>query len=118
MINEKLLKEITQYCEFNNIEDVEKEVNRLLRIGFSVERFGVAPFKREYVEQIDKKPIKEEVIEVKEEIIKPPTKRGRPKKEKKEEVKDVEILQSNVEEIVQENNEIKPKKKVRIIKNS
>ena len=44
MINDKLYQEIKEYCELNNIEDIDKEINRLLRIGFNIEKYGVSPF--------------------------------------------------------------------------
>ena len=43
-IDAKLLDSISQYCALNDIGDIEKEVNRLLQIGFNVERYGNSPF--------------------------------------------------------------------------
>lgn len=43
-IDKKLITEIQEYCKLNNIQDVEKEVNRLLRQGFNVEKYGTSPF--------------------------------------------------------------------------
>lgn len=54
-INKKLLKDITQYCEYNNIENINEEINKFLQIGFNVVRYGTAPF-QEYVEEKPKKP--------------------------------------------------------------
>jgi hypothetical protein len=65
MINNKLYQEIKEYCELNNIEDINKEINRLLRIGFNIEKYGVSPFSfvqtEKMKEYIDKNPIKENI---------------------------------------------------------
>ena len=64
MINDKLFQEIKQYCELNNIDDIEKEINRLLRIGFNIERFGNSPFsflsETKMTEYVKEEPIIEE----------------------------------------------------------
>ncbi len=39
-INEKLLKEINSYCKLNNIEDVDSLINKMLKVGFDIEKFG------------------------------------------------------------------------------
>lgn len=65
MINNKLMEEIKQYCELNNIEDLDKEINRLLRIGFNIEKYGTSPFSfvqtEKMKEYIDENPIKENI---------------------------------------------------------
>ena len=65
MINDKLYQEIKEYCELNNIEDIDKEINRLLRIGFNIEKYGVSPFSfvqpEKMKEYIDENPIKENI---------------------------------------------------------
>ena len=92
VIDEKLLKEIEQYCSSNDIADIEKEVNKILRIGFNVIRFGVSPFsKPTSIEVKQEEPIKAPKKRVKKEVVEIPT----------------------VEEKTEEE---KPKKKVRIIK--
>ena len=91
-INKKLLKDITQYCEYNNIEDVENEINKYIQIGFNVIRFGTAPF-----QEFNDKPKK--------------VKKESPKK--KEEVEHIENIK---EEITQQVIEEKPKKRIRIVK--
>lgn len=96
-INKKLLKDITQYCNLNEIENIEEEINKYIQIGFNVIRFGTAPF-QEYQEEVVIKKQKT-VKNKKEEIF----------SEKIEDIKE-EILQESEEEI-------KPKKKIRIIKN-
>jgi hypothetical protein len=44
-INNKLLDEILQYCSYNNITDINQEINKYIRTGFNCERFGRTPFK-------------------------------------------------------------------------
>jgi hypothetical protein len=39
----KLIEEITEYCETNNIEDIEAFMNKMLRNGFNIERYGEKP---------------------------------------------------------------------------
>lgn len=87
MINDKLFQEIKQYCEINNIVDIKAEINRLLRIGFNIEKYGTSPFSFLQENKI-KELIKEQPIE-------------------------------DAEEKVYENKkeEVKPKKRIRIIKN-
>ena len=49
-VNQTLEKEIRQYCELNEIEDINAFANRCLSQGFSVVKFGTSPsdnFKRE-----------------------------------------------------------------------
>ena len=96
-INKKLLNDITQYCNLNEIENIEEEINKYIQIGFNVIRFGTAPF-QEY---------QEEVVIKKQKIVK--NKKEEISSEKTEDIKE-EILQESEEEI-------KPKKKIRIIKN-
>ena len=99
MISEKLYKEIEQYCIVNKIEDIPKEVNNILQIGFNVIRFGMSPFQ--------KPQIQEECIQNVIEEKFPPKKRGR-----KPKVIEVEKEEKKEEVVVEQ-----PKKKVRIIKN-
>ena len=44
MINNKLYNDIKSYCEINNINDIESEVNNMLQIGFNIIRYGISPF--------------------------------------------------------------------------
>jgi hypothetical protein len=46
MVDEKLYDEIAEYCRLNGMDDVDAELNRMLRVGFNVERFGTAPVRR------------------------------------------------------------------------
>ena len=98
MINDKLYKEIEQFCKLNNIDDVEQEINTILQIGFNVIRFGVSPF-----QQTVNIPQEEEVKEE----AKVPKKRGRkPKQTIVEEKQEVDIKTEEPQKV-----------KVRIIKN-
>lgn len=63
MINNKLLEEIKQYCELNNIENIEKEVNRLLRIGFNIEKYGTSPFNINYNTNVKEIKKEQEIVE-------------------------------------------------------
>ena len=49
-VNQTLEKQIRQYCELNDIEDINAFANRCLAQGFSVVKFGTSPkdnFERE-----------------------------------------------------------------------
>lgn len=49
-VNQTLEKQIRQYCEMNEIEDINAFANRCLAQGFSVVKFGTSPkdnFERE-----------------------------------------------------------------------
>lgn len=41
-----LYKEIEEYCIFNNIKDVNKELIFLLKNGFNYVKFGLSPFSK------------------------------------------------------------------------
>lgn len=76
MINNKLLQEIEEYCKINNINDIKKEINKMLRIGFNFEKYGDVNFYRQTIkEKVQEK--EEEVQEVKEAIQEKPKKRIR-----------------------------------------
>ena len=112
-INARLLKSIEDYCKFNGITDIEKEVNNLLQIGFNVTRFGTSPFSSSI-------PIVEEVPspkEEKEEVIIEKPKRVYKRKPKIEQIETVfhETVDAPQEEPIKEVEE-KPKKRVRVIK--
>jgi hypothetical protein len=42
-VNQTLEKQIRQYCELNEIEDINAFANRCLSQGFNVIKFGVSP---------------------------------------------------------------------------
>lgn len=39
-INDKLLKEINDYCKLNNIDDIDSLISKMLKVGFDIEKFG------------------------------------------------------------------------------
>lgn len=109
-INKKLLKEIEEYCSFNNIENIENEINNILRLGFNVIRFGTKPFESPKQVFLKEEPKNEEII-VKKKVSK--------KKKVEEQVvidnpnENKEIVTNNIQAT-----EEQPKtKRVRIIKN-
>lgn len=94
MIQSKLLEEIEQYCKANNIEDIEKFVNKMLRNGFNIERYGEKP--PWFETKQEKEPIKvdeesgvielpTELIKIEEEIYLSTPLEALPEEEKKEE---------------------------------
>lgn len=70
MINEKLLKEITEYCNINNIKDIKSKINELLRIGFNIEKYGDSPFYERPTRVEETKEIKKEEVEKRENDVK------------------------------------------------
>lgn len=113
MFNKKLLKEIEEYCQLNGIVDVSQEINNMLRTGFYIVKYGTSPF--EQMEKQSATTAKTNTLssQLDESIVKP--KRGRKKK-----VNEENMTTSLENENVESNVEIedKPKKKMRIIKNS
>ena len=106
--------DIMNFCKVNEISDVESFLVSCLRDGFNIAKFGTSPqenFKNE------NKPLKinknddykeESNSERVEEVKETPKRRGRPRKETR---KEESLPTEEVEEPV------KPKKKIRIIKN-
>lgn len=87
-INEKLYKDIVQYCEYNNISDIDEEINKYIQIGFNVVRFGATPF-QEYNEE------KVKITKIEKE----------------------EIISEKIEKPLVNSSELPKKNKIRIIKN-
>lgn len=44
MIDKSLLEEIKEYCKINNIDNIKKEINKILKIGFNIIKYGNTPF--------------------------------------------------------------------------
>ena len=42
-VNQTLEKQIRQYCEWNEIEDINAFANRCLMQGFNIVKFGISP---------------------------------------------------------------------------
>lgn len=67
MIDKKLYKEIEEYCILNNIENVENEINRLLRMGFNYEKYGNSPFyEKQNIQENNMEVIEKQKKEIKE----------------------------------------------------
>lgn len=43
MIQNKLLDEIKEFCQLNKIDDVDSFINKILRNGFNIEKYGNKP---------------------------------------------------------------------------
>ena len=118
MIDNELYLEIVQYCQLNDITNIEKEINSMLRKGFSIVKYSSSPFEKMREQQ--NLPIKDDVSESKE--VKKRTYKRKPK-----EIKETETVTSEVEENVNQEEqqnvyEVKieepiKKRKVRVIKN-
>lgn len=52
-LDKKLVDEITQYCKLNEITDIDKFTNDLLKKAFTAEKFGAAPV---IVKNVEKNP--------------------------------------------------------------
>lgn len=71
MINSDLVKQIDEYCKLNNITDINKYINQLLRDGFNVAKYGSGPFTSQPQEKIvEKEVIKTVEVPVEVEVIK------------------------------------------------
>jgi hypothetical protein len=42
-IKESLFSDIKSYCKLNNVEDINDFINRIIEIGFNIEKYGAAP---------------------------------------------------------------------------
>lgn len=118
MIDNELYLEIVQYCQLNDITNIEREINSMLRKGFSIVKYGSSPFEKMREQQ--SLPIQNDSIEPKEV-------KKRTYKRKTKEVNELEskenIIEENVKQIetqmVNDVNIEEPikKRKVRVIKN-
>ena len=43
-IPKKLYEEIKEYCEYNNLEDITKEIVSYIQSGFNLVKYGNSPF--------------------------------------------------------------------------
>jgi hypothetical protein len=92
-IPKKIEKEINEYCEINNIEDVDKFLIEKLTTGFNIEKYGNAPFIQEVVIE------KEVPVEIIKEII---VEKEVPIEIIKEVIKEIPIEKEIIKEIVVE----------------
>lgn len=42
-VNDELYNEISEYCELNNIKDVNKFIHKLIKSAFTIEKYGNKP---------------------------------------------------------------------------
>lgn len=103
-VNQTLERQIRQYCEMNDIEDVNAFANRCLSQGFSIVKFGTSP--KDNVER-ENKGIKD-VKKASE------TKKKRPLQPSNKE-EEVLIVDDGVKEEIEEVKEVKTPVKVRKI---
>lgn len=103
-VNQTLERQIRQYCEMNDIEDVNAFANRCLSQGFSIVKFGASP--KDNVER-ENKGIKD-VKKASE------TKKKRPLQPSNKE-EEVLIVDDGVKEEIEEVKEVKTPVKVRKI---
>ena len=54
-------EEIVEYCRVNEIPDISKFINKILLQGYTIEKFGVSPYKTTEVEKIVEKEVIKEV---------------------------------------------------------
>ena len=71
-IPKKILDEIEQFCNLNEIKNKEKFMLNVFQTGFNVEKYGNAPWKQEIEKIVEKEVIKEVPVEkiVEKEVIK------------------------------------------------
>ena len=105
-------KEFIQYCELNNIDDVEKLAKDTFNRGFTILKYGETPFGKPQTKEVIKEVIKEiEVIkEVPVEVIKevPVEVKGKTKVVTKEIIKEVKIQDTEeIKKLLEENDKLK-----------
>jgi hypothetical protein len=130
-------KEFIQYCELNNIDDVEKLAKDTFNRGFTILKYGETPFgkqqPKEVIKEVEKivevikevpvqvikEIIKEVPVEVIKEVIKevPVESKGKAKVMIKEVIKEVKVQDTEQIRILMEENE-KLKKELEQINNS
>lgn len=50
-MDDKLIKEITEFCKLNNIEDIDGQINACLRKGFDILKYGTSPIDNYKIEK-------------------------------------------------------------------
>tara|TARA_R110002020_G_scaffold214696_3_gene421778 strand:+ start:4274 stop:4711 length:438 start_codon:yes stop_codon:yes gene_type:complete len=66
-MDKRLRKEFEEYCKLNEIEDVEDFIGKCTKDGFTLDKYGVAPFlPKSQIQEIpvEKEVIKEVIVEV------------------------------------------------------
>jgi hypothetical protein len=70
-ISNKLLKEIELYCKANEIDNLNSFIEKLIEIGFNIEKYGTKPtINNEKKEVVKEEPIVEEVKIIENKITK------------------------------------------------
>jgi len=87
----ELNEEITEYCRFNDIDDVQKFIVKMVRQGYTVEKYGTSPIVPQVIEKEVEK-IVEKIVEVPVEVV-----------VEKEVIKEVEKI---VEKIITDDSQI------------
>jgi hypothetical protein len=64
----ELNEEITEYCRFNDIDDVQKFIIKMVRQGYTVEKYGTSPIVPQVIEKEVEK-IVEKIVEVPVEVV-------------------------------------------------
>ena len=72
-IPKKLYREIEDYCLFNNIKDISKEITSMLEKGFRLTQYGNSPFKENISFQLVTKVEEEKNVVIKKNDIVEPT---------------------------------------------
>jgi hypothetical protein len=74
MLNDKIIEEIKEYCQLNKIDDIDIFINKIVKQGFNVEKYGATPFTPEpkIIEKIVEKIIEVPVDRIVEKIIEVP----------------------------------------------
>lgn len=67
-MDNKLLKEIKDYCKINDIDDIDGLINKMLKVGFDIERYG-PNMSINIPKVVKEKAVKEEKI-TKEKVVK------------------------------------------------
>jgi hypothetical protein len=71
-IKDDLFDEINEYCKVNNIENVQKFIEKLVRKSFTIEKFGEKPSivvtEPPKIEPKVEKVVEEPILEVKKEV--------------------------------------------------
>ena len=115
-VNQTLERQIRQYCELNEIEDINAFANRCLSQGFSIIKFGTSPMdnierENKGIKDIDKDEYKRQTKQE----TKPPR-----EEETKRAVEETIERESTKEENIKEEKEVKEPtpivRKIRIIK--
>jgi len=108
-----LENDIMNFCKLNDIEDINFFLTKCIIDGFNIMKYGHNPL--ENMEN-ENKPLKIEIHDDKEEIkpsrvedAQPKKKRGRPRK--------TETEKEAIKQVEEAKEPVKPKRKIRIIKN-